>query len=361
MKSCVVALAVALVGCTDPPEPELPDPPDGAELVLEIGELEVYKVFDGELCAGTLRRIELHASGLAELFDIEPPRARVFLYDNEADVMQACWPGVWGCARSWGANALPPSVLHELSHVFMHAVTENASTRPFIDEGAATRLEGAWVDHAISGDEKLADALASTSSVDASRGLGAHFFAWALDRYDIDTIVEAHVATAGIADEEALQRAFAEVFGFTSIEQLEAEFWNTRRVEYPALPDTLGVLEPDALDAGAPLDASCSGPYTEGPLPGGAMRTTARFDIAAAGLYEVSHDPIPGLVFGQPLLRPTDPSYDSMSPVFAEICVDGEHFVFPAPQQYEVSFDHALNEPYQASVSVRFVDGDACP
>ncbi|MFO0633360.1 MAG: hypothetical protein U0168_10955 [Nannocystaceae bacterium] len=359
--SCVVVLAVVLVGCAETPEPELPDPPDGSELVLEVGDLEVYKTFGGELCAGTLRRIEQHANGLAELFDMDPPRARVFLYDDVDAVMHACWTGVWGCARDWGASALPPSALHEMAHVFMRAATDNANTRPFIEEGAATRLEGAWVDYGIAGDEDLVQALASKSSLDASRGLGAHVFAWALDRNGFQSIVDAHVDTAGVEDEEELQRAFAAAFGFASLDELAAEFWATRRLQYPALPDTVGVLRSDQLMAGAHVDASCGGPYTEGPQPGAALRTTFRLEITQPGLYEVEHDPIPALTFWKPLLRPTDPAYDAMLAAYADVCVDGEHIAFPTPQQYEVGFDHALAETFDASVSATYVGGDACP
>src|SRR5687768_8761722 len=70
------AAALALVltsACMPSDEPPLPEPPEGAQLVLELGDLEVYQAFEGELCAGTLRRIELHALGLAELFGTEPP------------------------------------------------------------------------------------------------------------------------------------------------------------------------------------------------------------------------------------------------------------------------------------------------
>src|SRR5690606_30766621 len=125
-------------------EPPLPEPPDGAELVLELGELEVYKAFEGELCAGTLRRIELHVEGLSELFDMDPPRARVFLHAERAAVDEVCNSPIStrGCTSWWVAHSMPAAVNHELVHVFVRNATGHAWTRPAIQEGVASRLEG---------------------------------------------------------------------------------------------------------------------------------------------------------------------------------------------------------------------------
>jgi hypothetical protein len=117
-----------LAACSEPGPPALPEPPEGAELVLELGDLEFYKVFDGDLCPGTLRRMELQTLGLAEHFDMDPPRARVFLYDTAEAVGEVCrFPA--GCAPWWGAHATPASVNHELVHVFVLAATGHARTR----------------------------------------------------------------------------------------------------------------------------------------------------------------------------------------------------------------------------------------
>lgn len=369
MKSCVVVLAVALVGCTDAPEPALPDPPDGAELVLEVGELEVYKVFEGELCAGTLRGIELHANGLAELFDMDPPRARVFLYDNVEAVEDVCHFNVetHGCADWWGTNALPDVVTHELVHVFVNAAT-GVRTRPAIQEGVAWALQGDWLvpgRSALTFDE-LEAVLAVRSPFDvAEAGGGTHFFAWALDRFGAQAVLDAHVATAAADRDDEVEAALAKSLGFDTLSSLYAEYEATRAIQYPPIIDVAVVLTVDELAAGTILDTSCGGMSTEGPTDD-AITTRVLLEVPAPGEYAVEYRPLPPC---PPRWRPHEPVFDWPDDDLqvAETCAfdqDPPHVVFHLAGHHEISFGDlwcAAVPPAQVALSSRFLNsGDEC-
>jgi hypothetical protein len=372
----VVALALGLVGCTDAPEPELPEPPDGAELVLEVGELEVYKAFDGELCAGTLRRIELHANGLAELFDMDPPRARVFIYDEIAAVDAVCSRSepVWGCAPSWGAHALSISVTHELVHVFVNAAT-GVLTRPAIQEGVAWALQGDWD---VPGDspqtyEELETMLAMRSPFGLAEVGDAHFFAWAIDRFGAQAVLDAHVATAHASSDDEVESALAQSLGFDSLADLYAEYEATRAIKYPPLMDVARVVSSEELEAGTLIDTSCAGVYTEGPTDD---ETVVRvlLNVPQTGEYALTFSPLFTLPFcPPPRWRPSEPVVDWPDDDVrqAEMCPfdqDPRHAVFRLAGHYEITLDDAdlggcdmLRPPEQLPLSNRYLNGgDVC-
>ncbi|MFO0633359.1 MAG: hypothetical protein U0168_10950 [Nannocystaceae bacterium] len=367
--SSCVALAAVLVGCADPPERELPDPPDGAELVLEIGELEVYKAFDGELCAGTLRRIELHANGLADLFDMDPPRARVFLYDDVDAVDEVCHFNVetHGCADWWGTNALPDVVTHELVHVFVNAAT-GVRTRPAIQEGVAWALQGDWLVPGRSAltYEQLEALLAVDSPFDvAEAGGGAHFFAWAIDRFGAAAVLDAHAATATANSDQEVESALAGNFGFDSLPSLYAEYVATRALEYPPIMDLAVVLTGEELAAGTTLDTSCAGAATEGPT-NGEITTRVLLEVAGPGEYGIEYRPLPPC---PPRWRSTEPVFDRPDDELqvAEMCAfdqDPPHVVFHLSGHYEISFGDVwcpAVPPAQVTLSSRFLNGgDEC-
>ncbi|HET6584683.1 MAG TPA: hypothetical protein VFG69_14595 [Nannocystaceae bacterium] len=375
-RSCVVTLAITLVGgCSDTPEPELPDPPDGAELVLEVGDLEVYQVFDGELCAGTLRRIELHANGLAGLFDMDPPRARVFLYDDvealNKTLDDVCHFPVetHGCTQWWGAYATPDVVTHELVHVFVNAAT-GVRTRPAIQEGVAWALQGDWD---VPGDsaqtyEELETQLVMHSPfglVDA--GGDAHLFAWAIDRFGAQAVLDAHVATAHATTDDEVEAALAGSFGFDTLPDLYVEYEATRASFYPPIMDVAKVFTSEELAAGTMLDTSCAGAYTEGPTDGATV-LRALLDVSQAGEYTIASGAL-WLGGCPPLWRPSEPVFawpdnNLWQALSCSYDQDPPHFVFHLGGHHEVALDDAdllgcdmPQPPLQVSLSMQYLNG----
>ena len=365
------------VGCSSTAEPELPDPPDGAELVLEVGELEVYKAFDGEVCTGTLRRIELHANGLAELFDMDPPRARVFLYDD-VDVLNATLDEVChfpvethGCTQPWGAYAMPDVVTHELVHVFVNAAT-GVRTRPAIQEGVAWALQGDWDVPGRS--QQTYDELETLLAMRSPFGLveaggDSHFFAWSIDHFGAQAVLDAHEATADAGSDDEVEAALARSFGFDTLTDLYAEYEMTRAVAYPPVMDMAKVLTAEELAAGTILDTSCAGAYTEGPSEG---ETIIRVLLGVKpGEYALASDPLS--LFGcPPRWRPSEPVFDDWpDSTQAESCAydqDPPHYVFHFAGHHELALDDAdmlgcdVPQPaVQVALSMQYLNGgDAC-
>jgi hypothetical protein len=384
-------LGALLLGCAAPEEaPPLPEPPDGAELVLELGELEVYKAFEGELCAGTLRRIELHVEGLVELFDMDPPRARVFLHAEREAVDEVCsFPiSTRGCTTWWGAHAMPSVVNHELAHVFVRNATGQVRTRPAIEEGVAWRLDGSgtrvgnygslWLEEIVPLHE-FEEMLAMRSPFDLPYKGPRHFFAWAIDRFGIDAVMHTHVETwkalgNGAGDAE-LAAALAEGLGFGSLAALYAEYEATHAVVYPPLPDTVKVFAADEVLGGLTLDTSCTGAYTEGPTDG-KLLTIVRIEIPEAGEYAVEHGSLP---LGGPVnplrLQPTEPSHEDIGDEWSAVaCVYPHappHFAFPRAGQYELTAgcrpiqqrctgEHEIDQASEEPLSARATGKDIC-
>lgn len=361
--------------------------------MLELGELEVYKAFEGELCAGTLRRIELHVEGLSELFDMDPPRARVFLHAERAAVDEVCNSPIStrGCTSWWGAHSMPAAVNHELVHVFVRNATGHAWTRPAIQEGVASRLEGSgagsnsrassslWREKVVSLHE-FEEMLAIRSQHDLPYKGTRHFFAWAIDRFGIDAVMHAHVETskaiAKDATDSVIAAAFAKAFGFGSLAALYAEYEATHAVVYPPLPDTVRVFEADELLGGVTIDTSCAGAYTEGPNDD-MLLTIARIEIPEAGEYAVEYGSLPlDSWLNRLRLQPTDPSYEDIGDDWLAVaCVYPHappHFVFPRAGQYELTagcrrpsqpgctVEHEIDQVYEAPLSIRATGEDAC-
>jgi hypothetical protein len=363
-------VGMVAVACAEQELPELPEPPEGAELVLELGDLEVYKAFDGQLCAGTLRRIELHVDALAELFEMEPPRARVVLY-AETDAIQDVCPytsgRTRGCALWWGANALPVAVAHELVHVFVFAATNQTRTRPFIQEGLAWALEGtrpAW-NNEVSLVE-LEDMLAIRSSFDLPQRGERHFFAWAIDEYGLSAVLDAHIRTSKVETDEEFGLAFAQSFGFESLADLHAEYDATSALRYPHLPHTTRVFTAEELALGVDLDTSCTGAYTEGPSDS-EITTIARLEIPEPGEYDISYPPIPLEDFWQLYLQYTEPFYAEQRDLNIEIAqqcpfiTPVPRFLFLVPGQYEFTISRPVGgESFQTKLSSYYRGGDEC-
>ncbi|MBC8070911.1 MAG: hypothetical protein IAG13_21465 [Deltaproteobacteria bacterium] len=354
-----------LGACSSSTESELPEPPEGAELVLEIGALQVYDATEHSLCAGTIRRIELHALGLAELFDIEPPRARVFVYDDFDVINEMCNSDLYvlGCAPSWGAHASPDTVTHELVHVFVHAATDQTRTWPAIQEGVAFRLDGARSDFPIIVDvdaELLAERSPSGLFQEATR----HFFAWVIDEYGITAVLDAHLATSEVSQQEVAP-VFARTLGFESVAQMQEAYVGRTKSEYPPLPDTARVFSADELVIGVDLDTSCAGALTEGPVGFGTglgLHNVARLEIPQSGQYEVSHGTIPADDFDL-RLRLDQPFDGVLYPNRPERCGNDQQVTrlfFETPGKYELNIDHALDVSFDATVRTRYLSGRPC-
>lgn len=354
---------VLLGGCAEDDEPPLPDPPEGSALVLELGELQVYRAFEGELCAGTLRRIELQVRGLSELFAMEPPRARVFVHADATAVQAACnreWP-VWGCAAWWGAHALPASATHELAHVFTNAAIDHVQTRPALEEGLADRLEGWRIEPPAGRLDELRTLIAVRSQRDVERLSAAVFMAWALDHSGLDAVLDALASTARAETDEEVGLALATSLGYASLTELQAEFDATRAETYPPLPDTTAVFSAEDLAEGVDFDTSCGASLTEGPT-NRELTTTARLEIREAGQYEASYPPIPDDQF-EPRMVPLEPADLDLDHEIALDCpfeVPVPRFVFYGPGEYEIAVVHSDEASYRTHLSVRRIRGDDC-
>lgn len=325
---------------------ELPEIPAGAELVLEVGDLEVYKTFDGELCAGTLRRIELHANALAELFDMEIPVARVFMYGRRDDINDVCLSEgtVRGCSTPWSARALPDSVTHELGHIFVLTATK-VRTRPMIEEGFAWSLQGDWY---VPGRNRLTynqfeALLAIDSALElAENGGGTHFFSWALERFGAEPILNAHISTF---QENSLANkgvALAEAFGFTSLRSLYEAYEESSAIEYPPFSDAAPIYNREDLTLGRTIDTSCEGESTEGPTDG-VLTTRALIEVERPGEHAFDHGDLPSC---GPRWRPQQPidvfpDIDLQTATMCSFDQDPPHSVFYLPGLYEVAFGNA--------------------
>jgi hypothetical protein len=353
-----------LGACAEPDGPPLPEPPDGAELVLQMGQLEVYQAFEGVLCSGTLRRIELHVHGLVELFHIAPPRARVFIYADAEDVDAACnlsYP-VWGCASWWGAHSLPAAVTHELVHVFVNESVGHVRTVRLLSEGLAHRLDGDVVVSPARPVEALEKLLTPGRSRDLDVLHSRMFVAWAVEEFGLDAVLDAYVATSSADDHAQVGAELANSLGFASLSDLQAEFDATRALWYPTLPDTTHVFSASDLAEGVAFDTSCQAPFAEGPTEQQAT-LTARLEILEGGQYEVFHDPIPFPELDLRLVS-AEPVHDQdLARVKAQSCpydVPVPRFVFPVAGQYEVTITRPLEDPVQVPLSVRRIPGDRC-
>lgn len=378
LASRTIVIGGVLAGaCADTADPELPDPPEGAELVFAAGDLEVYKAFDGELCAGTVRRIKLHVNGLAELFDVDPPRARVFIYDDvdalNETLDEVCHFSIetHGCTQSWGAYAMPDVVTHELVHVFVNSAT-GVRTRPAIQEGVAWALQGDWDVPGVAPQtyEELETLLMMRSPFElVEAGGDANFFAWTLDRFGVQAVLDAHVATAATSSDDEVEAALAQSFGFDSLADLYAEYEATRALVYPPIMDVAKVFSASELAAGTIVDTSCAGAYTEGPTEG---ETSFRvlLEVPQAGEYAVEYEPLP-LHSCPPLWRATEPVSAWPDDPQAEVCSAAQmppHVAFHLPGPHEISFDASdplacdtPEQPVQVALSMRLLSGvDEC-
>ena len=370
----LLAAALVTASCA-PEENDLPEPPKDAELVLALQDLEIYKVQDAELCAGTLRRIELQVAALGEVFKMDPPHALVVLYDDPAQVSDLCRASVdiEGCAPSWGALATPASVLHELVHVFVHEATGDAQTRPFIEEGVAWRLEGRSVlATSLISLEGFQAQLAMRSPHDLPYGEASEFFAWAIDTFGIESVMDAHVAMAAAETDEGVEDALSHSLGFTSLSDLHAAYVENHAAYYPPLPDTVRVLSAAELAEGVSIDLTCGGAYTEGPADWAKWDprmfpeqkydqsrewTTIRLEIAEPGVYEIQHNPLPFSIYpSTPSLLPTTVLSESLDGYLEqpEQCGSGvpPFFLFGSSGQYESVLANPLGESVRADISV---------
>lgn len=361
--------------CAPDAEPELPDPPEGAELLLELGDLEVYKVFDGDVCAGTWRRIELQVEGLSDLLAMDPPPGRVYLHRDSESVDDACGRSkVAGCALGWEAHATASSVRHELVHLFVYARTDYAQPRAAIDEGIATRLDGTSHGSSLDGSSSLEDMLAVDSALDVARDDAAHFFAWAIDEFGIEPVLDGYIAASKVETDDDVGGVLADSLGFPSLADLEAEYETTAALVYPALPDTVKVYAAEELVEGVDFDSSCSAQYAEGPsawpiwVPNGPpdpeVMTIARLEIPEPGEYEVEA-PFDIVVYpGEPSLSPTQPWFDpiTLGDIHPERCTDDRpwRFAFHLAGQYRVVVLHPIGQSVQGTLRVAPLGTDQC-
>jgi hypothetical protein len=384
-----------LSACAPSEEPALPDPPAGAELVIQLGDLEVYNVSGDDLCAGTLRRISLQIDGLVESFAFDPPRARVFVYADSGQVEAACDRKARGCTQSWGAHTMPDAVTHELVHVFVNGATDHARARPMIAEGVADYLSGnapglgsplgaGWESQeqipSLADLESMLAIRSIRSSAEFTNELvrrkARHFCAWAIDRFGVEAMLEAHVATAAADDTDA-QIGLAESFGHSSLADLHAEYAATRAVGYPAAPVTVRVFTSSELSEGVVLDTSCRGDFTEGPMDTELM-TVVHLEISKAGEHAFAFGELP-MTMNPPRLQLTTPIHEQ--PAFdqrraAPCGYDWSpmplHFDFPLAGQYEITARdceylssvclgrHEADEAAKHPLSLQYLDHEDC-
>jgi hypothetical protein len=250
--------------------------------------------------------------------------------------------------------------------VFLDRATGYAETRPFIEEGIATRLEGGTVSGGgIDDTDSLRALLAIRSPFDLSYGEGDDFFAWAIEERGIAAVLDAYVATSRARSDVEVEQALAERLGFGSLEDLVEAHVETRAIWYPELPATVTVFLTDELERGVVLDTSCSGPYAEGPAqwpvyqidPESEVQTEARLEIPAPGIYEVIHDPLDFNRFpGQPWLQPTAPQFEetALSDLHPLNCStwDLNQLRFGLPGEYGFRVYHSLSESISATLQI---------
>lgn len=361
---------------------------------MELGALEVYQAFEGELCAGTLRRLELHVHGLSEVFRVDPPRARLFIHRDLEAIEDLCHGSdrTRGCASWWGAHAMADAATHELVHVFVSSLTNDVDTRPALEEGVAWYLAGAgpglWGDIGAAWESPATmatlDDLRSLLAIRSSSELyetelrrARNFSAWAIDHVGIDAYLGAYAATAAEQTDEEVQQALAENLGFSSFSGMHAEYAATRAFGYPPVPNTFRVFSAEELARGVMLDTSCAGEYTEGPI-GDELMTVVWLEIAQSGEHAAIYEPLP-LGLYEPRLQLVEPLYEELptGTFRAEACgydwsPDALHIAFPRAGRYEISGRdcrpggspcwgrHPADEAAQATISLRYLGNDEC-
>lgn len=361
------ACALAL-GCEATPSTttDAPEPPPGSTLVLEIGDLEVYDATSTGVCGGTLRRIELHAKALEQMFDVDAPVGRVFLYDDLPQLNEDCDLGrvVGGCTFGWGARASARTVRHELVHVFVRAATGRGDAPPGVEEGMAWALDGTR--SASSFPTDVADVLGAESAFRLWEDQTRHLFAWALDRYGVEQLLEAHVVTALAIDSgDDVALAFAEFLGFDSVATLQSYFEADREFEYPPLPDTTLSFTAADLLAGVDVDGSCAGSLVDGPLPefapDGSLSSTVRLELPTPGTYEIeaTSGPNPPLTLWYRAMVPNSENHYR-----AAVCEGSwatPRYYVDRGGAYEVEFQGALDSTLLTRLSTAPIDTTKCP
>jgi hypothetical protein len=369
--SAIVILKLA-TSCQSEESRSLPEPPDGMELLLTLGELEVYG--EEDICTGTLNRFARHVDRLSELFAMEPPRARIFLYSDVEAARAACNGPRPGCAAWWGARAMPDNLRHEVVHVYLFAATGDTWTRAFIEEGIAQRLQGDAVGSAVDGLDDLQNLLSVHSSSDfsgADYDAAAGFFAWAVEEFGIGTVLDARSAVADAHTDEEFGSVLAGSFGFESLAELHAAYAATRAYAYPPLPNTIVTFTQDQLAAGVTFDSSCAGPYAEGPAPWPCgepleqVRTVGRVEVREAGEYELAPSQLHFLGCERLWLAPTTPQYEppAQSNQFEpRLCTADEplRFWFELAGEYEFHVFHPRDVSISTTLQLRRVDRDQC-
>lgn len=270
-------------------------------------------------------------------------------------------------------------------HVFVANATDDTSTRPAIQEGVAEALSGKPIgrwDHVPLDD--LRSMLTIRSSLSVPYEDAHHFFAWVVDRFGLARAIDAHLATASVADDEAFETALAQSLGFDSLAALHQEYEATRADFYPAVPETARVFTFEELQSSVALDTSCSGAYTEGPLAGW-IWTTPIIEVVEAGQHGVDLElPMFFNIVPRIRLRPSAPMCDlpmkpaELEKLDAQSCpfdTDPPRFVFPDAGVYEIvlglcgsqGFDgswcdgwHSPEESFQTDLSLDYVGGDEC-
>jgi hypothetical protein len=350
----------------------LPDPPQGMALLLEVGELEVYG--DDDVCAGTLNRFERHVERLSELFAMDPPRGRIFVYTDVEAARAACSGQRPGCAAWWGARAMPDNLRHEVVHVYLFAAAGDTWTRAFVEEGIAQRFQGDAIGGSVDDLDDLERLLSVHSSSDfsgADYDAAAAFFAWAVEEFGVDAVLESRSAVSGAQTDESFGLALAQGFGFGSLAELHAAYATTRAYGYPPLPDSITTLTADELAAGVAFDTSCEGPNAEGPAPWPcgdpqeAIRTVGRVEIREVGEYELTPSQLHFLGCERLGLAPTAPQYDPPPPLDQlepRLCTADEplHFWFEIAGLYEFDVLHARDASINTTLQLRHVDPDQC-
>lgn len=361
------ACALAL-GCEATPSStaEAPEPPPGSTLVLEIGDLEVYDATSTGVCGGTLRRIELHAKALEEMFDVDAPVGRVFLYDDLPQLNEDCDLGrvVGGCTFGWGARASARSVRHELVHVFVRAATGRGDAAVGVEEGMAWALDGTR--SATTFPTDVADVLAAESASDLWEDHTRHMFAWALDRYGPERLLEAHVVTAlAIDDGDDVPLAFAGLLGFDSVGALQSFFEADREFEYPPFPDTTPSFTAAELLTGVEVDGSCAGSLVDGPLPqfapDGSLSSTVRLELPTPGTYEIeaTSGPNPPLTLWYRAMVPNSENHYR-----AAVCEGSwatPRYYVDRGGAYEVEFNGALDSTLITRIDAALIEAAECP
>lgn len=339
-----------------------PTPPSSATSVASYEGLEFFTAFDADVCRGTLNRAERHAAELASLLDARVPEGQVYLYEDVELVTDACVSKspVYGCSFGNEIYTTPRALLHELVHLFL-ATRSDGHAVPAIEEGLAYALQGTRAARPST----LADIDAlfeAGTSEDVPPEAARHFFAWAIDSFGIEVLLQAHRGSPEGTNASDALRDLVATLGFPDSAELQQAYEQTSAFEYPSLPDTVATISAAELAAGTVLSTGCDGSYAEGPTDG-TISNRFRMEVLEPGEYEVSYAPLPIELFQPWLVRPEPLVEEQPIEELRTVCLaslPSRHFLFPVEGVYEVFFEHSNEDVLDLTLRTVALGSDTC-